>query len=63
MRAVFGRDTLAAGEILRMKYCENIASMYKLRTRAENWAQWAKDNRAMAETLNEAEKIYNVGNG
>lgn len=58
-RAVLGRDTLSAGEIMRMNYCKNVEFAYHSRARADNWAQWAKDNPDLAHVLGEAERLAN----
>lgn len=57
--AVMGRETLSAGEMMRMNYCENVASAYKSRTAASNWAQWSRDNPELAAVLLDAEKVTN----
>lgn len=59
VRAVTGRDTLAAHEIIRMRYARALKSIYQSRAASQNWAEWAKDNPESAKVLNEAERIYN----
>lgn len=54
-QAVYGRN-LGAGEIRRMITAENTIQAYRDRERAENWAQWAHDNRAAAGLLARAAK-------
>ena len=60
VKAVTGRDVLSYGEISRMRYCELIVSLYKSREAASNWAEWTGKNKAAAQALNEAERLYNV---
>jgi hypothetical protein len=57
--AVMGRPVLSYGEIVRMRYAENIVKAYQARSQAENWAQWKSDNLALARVLDEAERLYN----
>jgi hypothetical protein len=59
VRAILGRDTLAAGEIMRINYCNNIETAFRSRARVENWAQWAQENKDLARVLNEAERLAN----
>lgn len=58
--AVYGR-TLGAGEMRRMALAENVVNAYKARARAENWAQWAQENRQASELLAQAAKAASDG--
>jgi len=61
VKAIMGRDVLSAGEIMRMNIAENIMTAFDMRNRAENWAQWVKDNPELSSMLNEAERLANNG--
>ena len=58
--SVFGRP-IGAGEIRRMNVSESIIRAYRERERAENWAEWARDNRTMAALLAQAAKAADDG--
>ena len=59
VRSVLGRDELSAGEIIRMIAAENIYKAKQANIHSENWAEWAKDNPRLAESLAQVEKIIN----
>lgn len=59
-QAVFGR-VIGAGEIRRMNTAEAIVRAYRDRERAENWAEWARDNREQAALLARAAKAADDG--
>jgi len=52
-QAVLGRP-LSAREIRGMVLAENLVNAYKERKASSDWAEWAADNPAMNELLNEA---------
>lgn len=56
VEAVFGRKTLAAGEIFRMMTAENIRAAFRARRQAQNWAEWASENPQAARMLADIEK-------
>ena len=53
---VTGRPYLGAGEIRRMRCAENIIRVYRERSQADNWAEWAGKNRGAASLLAAATK-------
>lgn len=58
--AMSGR-VLSAREIRGMTLAANIVNAYRARAQSESWATWAQGNEAMAQVLNEAEELANVG--
>ena len=40
-----------------MIVAENILHAYQSRTQSSNWVAWVRDNPALAELLNEAERL------
>jgi hypothetical protein len=59
VRAVTGRDVLAAGEILRARHAEFIVKSYRARAEAESWPEFINSNPAAALVLGEAERLAN----
>ena len=51
------RPYLGAGEINRIYAAELIRDSYLMKSKSDNWAQWAKDNPMAAEKLAIAERL------
>lgn len=47
---ILGRPP-GAGELRKMSWADRVVKAYASRARAENWAQWAADNKADNELL------------
>jgi len=54
--AVVGR-VMGLGELRRMSTVETLIDAHAARTRADNWAKWAKDNPGLNRILINAEKL------
>lgn len=59
LEAITGRRIFYFNELRCLMVAENIVLAYKMRERAENWAQWANENKQLAKLLTEAEKLAN----
>jgi enoyl-CoA hydratase/carnithine racemase len=58
-QALLAGRPLSANEVYCMNVARRVVEAYQMRTNADNWAQWARDNPELVKLLAEAETLAN----